>query len=164
VAQNYSSAVFVYGTLKTGQINHVLLLPYIASVEAAEVDGALYDVGDFPALVVGAGQVQGEVVTVHSAKLADLLSVLDELENYHPDDPASSMYIRRIVAARVRSGRVVSAHAYFYNPEHPALPPLTALRRLDGGAWAGESVDSPPEVGDGLQRYREYVRTFSRER
>jgi gamma-glutamylcyclotransferase (GGCT)/AIG2-like uncharacterized protein YtfP len=78
--------VFVYGTLKRRQINHVLLEGVgVARIRPARLLGVmLYDIAypmrpyAYPALLRGAGQVLGELVELRD--LEDGLLVLDHLE------------------------------------------------------------------------------------
>jgi gamma-glutamylcyclotransferase (GGCT)/AIG2-like uncharacterized protein YtfP len=78
--------VFVYGTLKRRQINHVLLEGVgVTSIRPARLCGVkLYDIAHptrpyaYPALVRGTGQVVGELVQLRD--LEDGLLVLDHLE------------------------------------------------------------------------------------
>jgi gamma-glutamylcyclotransferase (GGCT)/AIG2-like uncharacterized protein YtfP len=154
------SALFVYGTLKRGEINHALISPFARSIEPATIRGRLYDVGGFPALVDGDEIVHGELVWVEAETMASLMAILDRLENYQAAAPQSSMYIRQIVKVCCR-GVPQTAYTYLYNPNHPALLPLHALRAIDDGVWRGVADDSAPPGVAGLDAYREYVRSFS---
>jgi gamma-glutamylcyclotransferase (GGCT)/AIG2-like uncharacterized protein YtfP len=105
--------VFVYGTLKRRQINHVLLEGVgVARIRPARLCGvALYDIVHptrsyaYPALLRGAGQVVGELVELRD--LENGLLVLDHLEcegfEYH----------RVLCWVRV-SGQVEQAWVYLY--------------------------------------------------
>lgn len=157
------AAFFVYGTLKRGQINHELLAPFALSIERGSVRGTLYDLGDFPALVEGDADAWGEIVRVNRSALPRLVPVLDRLEDYQPENPAGSMYLRRVVDVRTESGRMERAFAYFYNHEHPALLPLSSLRFLDDGEWVyGWTAER--SAYEGLDTYRDWVRTFAEHR
>ncbi len=81
--------VFVYGTLRSGGRYEYVVNDYVLAREPYEVNGRLYDVGTYPALVVdsaAAGVVKGELLLVSE----EALRPLDELENYygeqHPDN------------------------------------------------------------------------------
>lgn len=77
--------VFVYGTLKRRQINHVLLEGVgVCQIRFAQMHGvALFDITHpmrpypYPALLRGYGRLLGELVELKSA---DALLVLDHLE------------------------------------------------------------------------------------
>jgi gamma-glutamylcyclotransferase (GGCT)/AIG2-like uncharacterized protein YtfP len=150
------TALFVYGTLKRGQLNSPLLAPYARAVEPARTRGQLYDLGLYPALVAGEGTVHGELVRLDAADLAGVLTLLDRLEGYRPGAPATSMYLRRVIDARAASGASERAHAYFYNRDHAALP------RIAGGEWPGPSGEA--FRGDDTEReaFERHVRSFRR--
>jgi gamma-glutamylcyclotransferase (GGCT)/AIG2-like uncharacterized protein YtfP len=83
------SQVFVYGTLKRKQINHVLLEGVgIERIRIARLRGVqLFDITDpvrpypYPALLRGQGQLLGELVTLKAGQHPeDALLVLDHLE------------------------------------------------------------------------------------
>ena len=147
-------ALFVYGTLKRGQLNSSLLAPYQRSVEPAWTRGYLYDLGLFPALVGGEGTVQGEIVRLAVADLARVLPILDQLEDYRPGDAVHSMYLRRAIDVWIASGEHQRAYAYFYNRDHAALP------RVPGGVWFGSGVDHAPSGAAEDEAFRRHVRTF----
>lgn len=81
--------IFVYGTLRAGEINditraaarHDHAAPTL--VGTARVTGALYDFGDYPGLVLDAAAraVAGEVYHIEP----QLLPVLDGIEEYVPN-------------------------------------------------------------------------------
>lgn len=103
--------VFVYGTLMRGMSRHRYLknCPFLGT---ARVEALLYDLGRYPGIKAGKGDVIGELYDID----AETLERLDEVEGYAPDDEASSLYLRRTVKARfLASGRAVEAVAYFYN-------------------------------------------------
>lgn len=155
-----STSFFFYGTLKRGQANAHLVAPFIMSVEDATIDGLLYDLGEFPALIAGPGRVRGELVTVRRHWHSKILEVLDRLEGFDEADPGSSMYIRRTVVVDT-DGEQTSAYAYFYNTDHPALLPVYELQYLEEGHWAGPSTTHDRPESRQLQEFRAHVRNFS---
>jgi gamma-glutamylcyclotransferase (GGCT)/AIG2-like uncharacterized protein YtfP len=73
--------VFVYGTLLRGESNHGVAAPFLCGgIVPGSVRGRLYDVGDYPALVLvaDANPVPGEWLKVTE----EGLSAMDELEGY----------------------------------------------------------------------------------
>jgi gamma-glutamylcyclotransferase (GGCT)/AIG2-like uncharacterized protein YtfP len=159
VGMGEPAAVFVYGTLKRGEINHGVIAPDALSVEEGAIRGRLFDVGEFPGLAAGHGDVHGEIVRFEREALERILPVLDRLEGCLPEDEASSMYYRRVVDV-VTSRGTEKAFAYFYNDSHPSVPSLDLLRPLKGGRWSG--TDSIASVGSQeLEAYRDHVRRFA---
>jgi gamma-glutamylcyclotransferase (GGCT)/AIG2-like uncharacterized protein YtfP len=152
-------ALFVYGTLKRGQINDVLLQPYVEFVEPAWTHGTLYDLGDFPALTHGSGVVHGELVHVPVALLPKLLAVLDGLEGYREDDRAGSHYLRDVIDVWMEAGRQCRASAYFYNSANPHLPALDLFPALDDGVWPAltSQLEAIPQ---GLEEFRHHVAVY----
>ena len=83
--------VFVYGTLRQGEARDInRLLPAPRLLGNARVTGALYDLGAYPGLVLGApGQVHGEVYEISG----ELERLLDEIEEVWPQP--SGEYCKR---------------------------------------------------------------------
>ena len=83
--------VFVYGTLRQGEARDInRLLPASRLLGNARVTGALYDLGAYPGLVLGApGQVHGEVYEISG----ELERLLDEIEEVWPQP--SGEYCKR---------------------------------------------------------------------
>jgi gamma-glutamylcyclotransferase (GGCT)/AIG2-like uncharacterized protein YtfP len=71
--------LFVYGTLLRGQANHHYLGDAVFLGEDAISNACLVDLGEYPMLLPGTEQIEGEVYRISAAILADL----DELEE-HP--------------------------------------------------------------------------------
>lgn len=150
-------ALFVYGTLKRGQLNGPLLAPYRRSVEPAWTRGHLYDLGLFPALVRGEGTVQGEIVRLAAADLARVLPILDQLEDYRPNDAVNSIYLRRVIDVWTASGEHERAYAYCFNRDHTALP------RVASGRWFGSAANRAPSGGAEGEAFQRHLR-ISRQR
>lgn len=65
--------VFVYGTLRKGYYNHVVLKRNDAVFLSNDhVKGERVDLGSFPALTEGLGLVDGEIYAVNDAGLEDM--------------------------------------------------------------------------------------------
>ncbi|KGD99777.1 hypothetical protein JL37_04220 [Achromobacter sp. RTa] len=122
--------VFVYGTLRAGEINDLARaaagrgLPAARYVGPASVPGRLVDFGEWPGLipVEDGRRVRGDVFGVEPA----LLALMDEIEEYDPEKPGC--FVRREVAARLEAsakGRAPAAEARYlacqYYPIDPAL-------------------------------------------
>src|SRR5262245_29758041 len=81
-------AVFVYGTLKRGEVRAAMWPKAPLAVEVAEVRGMLFDLGRYPALVAGDERVGGELWHFAAEDLPTTLEELDRIEGYRrmPDD------------------------------------------------------------------------------
>ena len=103
-------ALFIYGTLMPG-LRLEAEMRGARFLGAAQVPGRLVDVGRYPGLVLGEGQVTGEVYEVDDAHLARL----DAVEDMVPGDRAASQYWR--VGVTVLSGPLQgrSVQTYVYN-------------------------------------------------
>ncbi|MFJ5109551.1 gamma-glutamylcyclotransferase family protein [Streptomyces sp. NPDC088551] len=147
---------FVYGTLRPGEHNHDLYLRgRVAAEEPARLAGALlYDGPGYPYAIeaagtaapgtvgpgtaasgaVAAGAVVGELVTAKPGEYAELLAVLDELEEYAaPEDPRN-LYVR--VARDVLRADGTPARAWVYFAAPRVARTLRARGRLIAdGDW-----------------------------
>lgn len=106
------TAVFVYGTLKRGQCRQHCWPRVPQSVQPGVVQGALYDLGPYPALVPGPDRVAGEVYVFRPEDLPATLKALDAIEVYRgrPDD----LYTRCVAECQLAGGGVIRAYLYRY--------------------------------------------------
>ncbi|HVK52722.1 MAG TPA: gamma-glutamylcyclotransferase family protein [Pseudoxanthomonas sp.] len=94
--------IFVYGTLRADEVNDIHRaaarhgLPAPRAMGQGSVSGALYDFGDYPGLVpdAAAASVIGEVYEID----AQLIPVLDDIEEIHPGRP--SLFLRTALLVR----------------------------------------------------------------
>jgi gamma-glutamylcyclotransferase (GGCT)/AIG2-like uncharacterized protein YtfP len=126
--------LFIYGTLMPG-LRLDAEMQGARFVGAAQVPGRLVDVGRFPGLLPGEGQVTGEVYEVDDAQLA----CLDVVEGMVPGDRAASQYWREEVTVSGGPLQGLQVQTYVYN------------RPVDGC--------TPIPHGD----YRRYIREVGRE-
>ena len=118
--------LFVYGTLRSGE-GAAGLLRGCRPAGTGTVAGTLYDLGEYPALVLdGRGVVEGEVWRCP----ADALDRLDEYEGV-----PGGLYLR------VRVG-VDGTECWTYVAGPRLRPRLTPERRIPSGRW-------PPGAGEG---------------
>jgi gamma-glutamylcyclotransferase (GGCT)/AIG2-like uncharacterized protein YtfP len=108
--------VFVYGTLKRGEVNHHWLEGASWLGESKLLGVLLHDLGPFPMAVIGDGTAIGEVYAVDEPGLARL----DELEGY------PRLYDRQVLS--LNDGR--QAWVYLGRPRQVRHAPLLA-----GGIW-----------------------------
>jgi gamma-glutamylcyclotransferase (GGCT)/AIG2-like uncharacterized protein YtfP len=123
--------VFFYGTLmspfnRPGRQRITAKLSYEGR---GSMHAALFDLGIYPAAVVtdDGGVVWGEVYGTSDAP--SVLSVLDEIEGYRPDEPERSLYMRVLTDVTLEDGRVERAWAYLYNA------PLGRAQRIASGDY-----------------------------
>lgn len=109
--------LFVYGTL----------LPGRAPAEVAEVvgefellgkgtvRGRVYELGEYPGLVLDehAGAVEGMVFSVPDRE--DVWRLLDAYEEYVPERPEESLFVRRRVRVEMEDGGRCGCWVYVYN-------------------------------------------------
>ncbi len=102
--------LFIYGTLMPG-LRLEAEMHGARFVGPAHIAGRLIDVGRYPGLLQGDGQVTGEVYEVDDAHLARL----DAVEDMVPSDRAASQYWREQVS--VLSGPLLGqpVQTYVYN-------------------------------------------------
>jgi gamma-glutamylcyclotransferase (GGCT)/AIG2-like uncharacterized protein YtfP len=118
--------VFVYGTLMQGGFWHgPAAKAGIAAITPAQATGTLFDLGDYPALTLGAATpIQGEILTFQD--IATALPILDEIEDAAPDGSPSGMYRRTILTVTDHAGQRRRAWAYVMAPESLRAAPIIA--------------------------------------
>lgn len=128
--------VFVYGTLRAGEINDLAQaalrrgLPPPRHVGAATVPGVLVDFGDWPGLipVEDGRRVRGDIFEV----TPQLLRLMDEIEEYVPGRPGC--FVRRPVLARPLAPDAARDAA-------PDAPPVACQYYPIDPAWRAAAVD-----------------------
>lgn len=92
------------------------------------ITAALFDLGLYPAAVPSTeGRVWGELYEITDAP--KVLSALDEIEGYRPDDPDRSLYVRAEAEVVLAEGLATRAWVYFYNA------PLGQAPRIASGDY-----------------------------
>jgi len=115
--------VFVYGTLLAGESNHAIIAPYVLAAAPGHVRGWLYNVGDYPALVL---DDNGEEIEGEWLELSDeALVPMDELEGYGGVD-ADNDYERVVASDSRNAGQ--SGWIYVWRESR-------GCRRIEGGSW-----------------------------
>ncbi|WKX08899.2 gamma-glutamylcyclotransferase family protein [Streptomyces sp. NL15-2K] len=129
---------FVYGTLRTGEVNHDLFLRGRTRAEepARLIDAVLYDGPGYPYVVEArGGVVRGEIVTALPEAYGELLAALDRLEEYVPGDPRN-LY-ERVEREVIRDADGTAVRAWVY----VAAPSVAARLRdrgelIESGDWS----------------------------
>ena len=132
--------VFVYGTLKPGEINYLSYCEgKVVSQISGYVRGDLYALpAGYPAMTEGNNQVYGVLLTFNNANDANILTSLDLLENYQPQRLSElNQYNRRLVTVYDTEDRAIAqAWAYFMTTDkirqHQGI-------RLASGSWTGNN-------------------------
>jgi gamma-glutamylcyclotransferase (GGCT)/AIG2-like uncharacterized protein YtfP len=122
--------VFFYGTLMAGfdRRRRAGIDGKLRYVGRGSIQGALFDLGLYPAAVPGPdGHVWGEVYDM--ADSAVVLAALDDIEGYRHDDPDKSLYMRSQADVALPDGTRAPAWVYFYNA------PLGRAPRIASGDY-----------------------------
>jgi gamma-glutamylcyclotransferase (GGCT)/AIG2-like uncharacterized protein YtfP len=110
--------VFVYGTLKPGEINYQKYCAgKVVAAQRATTLGKLFALPmGYPAMTKGEEVIHGYLLSFASP---EVLAVLDELEDYHPTRPMSAnLYNRQQVEVYNRLGLSLDwAWVYVMNPQ-----------------------------------------------
>ncbi|NJK37388.1 MAG: gamma-glutamylcyclotransferase [Oscillatoriales cyanobacterium RM2_1_1] len=110
--------VFVYGTLKPGEINYQQYCSlYPIHTQPAIAQGRLFQLSlGYPAMIPGDGRVQGVILSFEDPQL---LSTLDDLEDYHPHRlPEENEYQRQQILVCTPSEQPLgNVWAYFMTLE-----------------------------------------------
>ncbi len=108
-----SLPVFTYGTLLPG-MEREFALASATSLGPSLLEAVLFDLGPYPGIREGAGQVVGELWEVDELTLQRL----DAIEGHRDGDPAGSLFYRKEVDVRMFSdGSTVPAWSYFARQE-----------------------------------------------
>ena len=129
--------VFVYGTLRAGEINDIAVAAARNGIAAprlvgcAAVAGRLYDFGPYPGLVHDetAGPVGGDVYEIDDA----LVPVLDEIEGVSPG--VDSLFKSKQISVAV-GGRVLPC--FFYPVDDASIQGHT---RIEAGDWVSYRLE-----------------------
>lgn len=130
--------LFVYGTLRHGRHEMARLLEESAlAVGGGSVQGCLYLVEDYPGATWSDDprqQVRGEVYRLLDGP--EVLRRLDEYEDYRPENPRESLFLRRVTDVQMDDGTSLPAWIYLYNRPIHGLPTIRS----------GDFVDVEREV------------------
>ena len=134
--------IFVYGTLKCGQVREKCWPRKPQSVEPATVRGILYDLKKYPALVEGSDLVVGELWRFAAEDVPVTLTTLDEVEGYA--GLADDEYRRVKMVCQTANGEI-RAWTYLY----ARADQLTEERRVrpDAGGVCRWPPDNTVERG-----------------
>ena len=115
-----------YGSLmqSQGMQQDLRIAGQLELVGPCQIFGTLYDLGDYPGLIESATErVQAELYRI---KDPAVLALLDAYEDYHSNDEAGSLYLRRVVRLAEPD---LNCWVYFYNRE------VFESQRVPHGNW-----------------------------
>ena len=130
--------VFVYGTLKPGELYHAQYCKGMVGSCEAIVQGKLFDLSlGYPAMTLGNDWVYGVLLTFATS---NILSRLDQLEDFDPDRPATENdYQRQEVAVFDLQQRSLGS-AWTYLMSWEQVQGLGGIW-LPNGTWAKQNLD-----------------------
>jgi gamma-glutamylcyclotransferase (GGCT)/AIG2-like uncharacterized protein YtfP len=119
---------FFYGTLRQDHDNPVTraILPLLQPCGVVSVHGQLFAIrsgkGWYPALKAGSGRVQGRLYRAGPTFRARHLRLLDRYEQYDPQQPSRSEYLRKVTQVRRARLGVLKAQVYWHRGRrHPGM-------------------------------------------
>lgn len=120
--------LFVYGTLspELAPAEVAEAVRRLRPVGAANANGRLYDLGDYPGALLDASserKIRGRVFKLPADDA--ILKSLDSYEGYEPGDPKGSLFVRKRATVTLDDGRKLRCWIYVYNRD-PADAPLVA--------------------------------------
>ena len=127
--------LFVYGSLMPscrgsfGKSMRARLLNESTLLGPATIQGQLYDLGQYPALVQhpdATGLVHGEVLTL--AGPATTFAWLDAFEGIVPSRSGGNEYLRAERTIKLAAGQELQAWIYIYTQDVSALVPIPSGR------------------------------------
>lgn len=127
--------IFVYGTLKRGELRESNWPRLPIRIEWATLPGQLRDLGPYPALLEGGDQVLGELWEVAPQDLPITLRTLDAIEGF--GQGGEDLYVRRIVTCYSLAGERRDGFTYYFaHPEDIAAKPLVVPDRDGFCQWS----------------------------
>jgi gamma-glutamylcyclotransferase (GGCT)/AIG2-like uncharacterized protein YtfP len=108
--------LFIYGTLHPDRAPREIAAAArrLISAGPATIRGHRYDLGEYPGVVLDSNglHIQGELFAVPDTAA---LAALDAYEDFRPDDPANSLFLRVETTATKPDGSPLTCWVYVYN-------------------------------------------------
>ena len=127
--------IFVYGTLKPGEINYQLYCAHkVIEATQAYTQGQLFNLPlGYPAMSPGNGRVEGFLLAFPDKTI---LETLDDLEDFDPQlPPQENEYYRQKTLVYALAGELLGeAWSYFMDPEK--IQQLGGVE-MSAGVWTG---------------------------
>ena len=112
--------LFVYGTLKpeAAPVEVAGVMRQLKRVGSGTIRGFLYDLGEYPGarLDANGGEIKGEIFEFDEPAI---LKPLDAYEEYDPEVPGKSLFVRRRCHVHLKEGNLFS-WVYEYNRQPPS--------------------------------------------
>jgi len=129
------SYLFVYGTLKKEFDNPGtrMLKKYADLVATGKINAVLYQVADYPGSVRSpdpSAWVEGEVYLLKQPET--ILTLLDEYEDFAPNDPMHSEFIRSTIPIYLSDGPCLTGWVYLFNRPVSNLIRITKFVNIGG--------------------------------
>lgn len=126
-----SEYLFAYGTLRPGFAPSRVapLVDRLEPVGEGILWGFLYDLGEYPGLVLGsqAGhRISGSVFRLPEE--ADFLTALDAYEGFEPDCPEASVFVRLETTVEMMDGTPIACWVYVYSGPTHGFPSIASWR------------------------------------
>jgi len=110
--------LFIYGTLHPDRAPAAIVATarLLKPFARATIQGRLYDLGAYPGVQLSSdpsGAVPGELF--HLPDDPAILARLDDYEDFRPDDPSNSLFLRQRTIATLEDGTQHACWVYTYN-------------------------------------------------
>jgi gamma-glutamylcyclotransferase (GGCT)/AIG2-like uncharacterized protein YtfP len=120
--------LFAYGTLRPHQAPPEIapVVDSLLSVGTGTIRARLYDLGPYPGVVLNENLDDPTLVYGHVYQLPDnpeilvaALELLDAYEDFRPDEPAKSLYLRQTTQVTLADGLTLLCWVYTWNRPTP---------------------------------------------
>lgn len=133
--------VFVYGSLRTGMFNYNKYLKgEVIESYPGKIKGKLFHIENkgYPAIFEGDSEILGEIFLLKD--FPQNIAVLDEMENFSPDNRDESEYLRLKTLALLSDGQTEEVYYYHYN-SNATINANDQLLLIDSGDWLKHMVE-----------------------
>ncbi len=117
--------IFVYGTLRQGgERESAMKQGRTENPELGKIRGKLVNLGNYPGLIEGEGEVVGEIHTYDDIDSA--LNRLDQIEGFHSHGYQNNLF-ERVICDVITNDKVLQAWTYRWNDSNGEI--------IDSGDW-----------------------------
>ena len=139
-----NACVFVYGSLRPEFANPMSrwLSSHSTSLGMGWIEGFLYDLGDYPGLIMKGHppftKVIGTVMRLKTKVVSRVLSRLDEYEHVQTHASEEAEYFRKRVTVMMNGGTCQTAWVFIY------MRSIEGLRRIESGDYVQYCMEQDP--------------------